>query len=381
MDNKQKEYFRLGVFTLIGIFFLIGVLIFFSKDSFFQKTVIVETYMDEPINGLEVGSALRLLGVQIGSVSEIGFLQAIYPDKRISDRNYVVIRCKVNLSTLAGNNIPVKTVKSELLESVKNGLRIRVESVGLTGQSILSANFIQNSKNSFVPTWEIEEDIVYIPSAPTILGQVESAVARVSDVITSINTETIDAMLKNASTIIENLATVTGGKDAREFFSATTALFNETANLVAIINEGVDPNQINIMVNNFSEISTSAKRITLASEKDISEIIGNTDKLLSSMNNLMKNLDVSALNKSLAELPETFRILNSAGSDVGMTIAKLHVAINKMLLLFTTESENVSLIIRNTENITENLRNLTNYLQNNPGALLRGTPPEESQID
>ena len=44
-----------------------------GAGNVFKRTVTIETYFDESVQGLDVGSAVKYRGVQIGRVTRIGF--------------------------------------------------------------------------------------------------------------------------------------------------------------------------------------------------------------------------------------------------------------------------------------------------------------------
>ncbi len=52
---------------------VVGALVI-GGGSLFQKPIVVETVFDESVQGLDVGSPVKLRGVKIGTVSYIGLV-------------------------------------------------------------------------------------------------------------------------------------------------------------------------------------------------------------------------------------------------------------------------------------------------------------------
>lgn len=70
MDDT-RPLFRVGLLVLLGIGLLVVLTFLLGARRWFQPSVEVETYFNESVNGLEVGSPVKFRGVQIGEVSEV----------------------------------------------------------------------------------------------------------------------------------------------------------------------------------------------------------------------------------------------------------------------------------------------------------------------
>ena len=77
--SRPINYFKLGLFILIGFFFLASTVIILGAGKLFTRTITLETYINESINGLEVGSTVKYRGVKIGAVKRIGFVLPAAP--------------------------------------------------------------------------------------------------------------------------------------------------------------------------------------------------------------------------------------------------------------------------------------------------------------
>ena len=71
--SQKANYFKLGLFVIGAIAAGIIVLIIIGSGRWFQKRVTIETYFNESVQGLDIGSKLKYRGVAIGEVTRIGF--------------------------------------------------------------------------------------------------------------------------------------------------------------------------------------------------------------------------------------------------------------------------------------------------------------------
>ena len=65
MDSEAR-YFKLGAFVLVAVGIAVAAIVVLGAGTLFQKRFTVETYMDESIQGLDVGAPVKYRGVRIG---------------------------------------------------------------------------------------------------------------------------------------------------------------------------------------------------------------------------------------------------------------------------------------------------------------------------
>ena len=53
MKNPNAAYYRLGLFVLVGIFLAVVLTVVFSSGKLFNKTYVVETYVEGSVTGLD----------------------------------------------------------------------------------------------------------------------------------------------------------------------------------------------------------------------------------------------------------------------------------------------------------------------------------------
>ena len=148
----------------------------FGAGRFFKKTIPFETYFDQSVQGLEVGAPVKYLGVKIGEVKKISILTDEYP--AISPSNevfykfakYVVVY--FNLDPHHFRDVLRSPKLTKVLQNLvsKNGLRVRLDYMGITGVAFLG---IDNFDPKRFPPMEIQwqPQYQYIPSISNPLAR------------------------------------------------------------------------------------------------------------------------------------------------------------------------------------------------------------------
>ena len=172
--SAQARYFRIGVFimsavgmTIIGIVALNGGRWFKSSESF-------ESYFDESVQGLTVGSPIKYRGVQVGTVESIRFVGDVYADQ-ISEEalsrfgRYVIVSMS---ATDLAPHLTEKEPEQRRTSYVTAGLRVRLAQQGITGLVYVEADYLDPKEYPpLAVPWTPRT--TYIPSAPstvTVLG-------------------------------------------------------------------------------------------------------------------------------------------------------------------------------------------------------------------
>ena len=144
---EKLSYFKIGLFVIAAIVVgVIGVVVL-GAGRVFQKKALVETYIDESVQGLDVGSPVKFRGVPVGNVERITLTSAEYATKR----QYVLVRMSVSPNIF---QFPVTDPNSqELKRELDRGFRVRLAAQGLTGVAYLETDYLDPERN---PALEID---------------------------------------------------------------------------------------------------------------------------------------------------------------------------------------------------------------------------------
>ncbi len=200
-NNSNPNYFRLGVFVLAAIGVLLAVILIFGSGQIFKKSFYVETYIKQSVTGLDAGASVRFRGVKIGQVTMIGLSGDIY-ERNIpfhDRRQYVVVRMQI---------FGDKVNEDQIGEFVKNNLRARVKSMGITGVNYVEFDFVSNAADSPQLPYAWKPEYPVIPSLP---NQADEIISGIQKLIGALNDMNIDGTQKKLDALITNLNVMMAG--------------------------------------------------------------------------------------------------------------------------------------------------------------------------
>lgn len=209
--SQEARYIRVGAFVLGGIAAaIVGALLFGGGKLFGQRSVVIETVFDESVQGLEVGSPVKLNGVQLGTVKSIGFVGDAYVVEgpgALEEGRRALVRMEITNRGRSRNHPDEQAVAIRNL--VERGMRIRLTPLGITGTSFLQAEFLDTAKYppmqiSFTPRE------IYVPSAPSTINQLSSAAERL---MTRIDKLDVERLLTNFDKVLVAINDAIGQAD------------------------------------------------------------------------------------------------------------------------------------------------------------------------
>jgi ABC-type transporter Mla subunit MlaD len=167
-DKEQSRYLKIGVFVLLCTGLIVVGIIIFGSFHLFERRLYVETYFNESVQGLAIGSPVKYRGIDIGRVQAINFVSNIYnvshKDNKYARYIYVLLSLKPNFL----KDMKDVEMKGRLEHSVKDGLRIKLALLDLTGNAYVELNFTNPRQNPVLPiNWKPKH--YYVPSTQSIL--------------------------------------------------------------------------------------------------------------------------------------------------------------------------------------------------------------------
>lgn len=197
-QRRNIDYFRIGIFVLLAIVLIIVAIIVFSGMHFFAKRLYFETYFNESVEGLSVGSPVKYRGIDIGQVKDIRLVASVYPELAAT-QNAVYGRYIYVLMSINPDFIPdgaAQKISQLLTQEVQDGLRVTLTMQGLTGGAYLSLNFLPPSQRTTLKvTWT--PDNYYIPSTASTLSRLSDSVSNILNEVQTINFEKISQTSEN----------------------------------------------------------------------------------------------------------------------------------------------------------------------------------------
>lgn len=256
MTNREEtHYFRIGLFLFVGLIVLIGLILIFNSSVLFKKEVLVETYFNESVQGLIVGSPVKYRGITVGTVKEIDFVGHEYnlPENIGPASRYIYVLVSITSSFLT--DVPEQDLQRNLKHDIAAGLRVKMALQDLTGNAYLEINFMDPKQNPVLPIyWEPKN--YYIPSTTSIL-------TRFSD---------------NVQNILQGLQSVNFQKffdNAQDLMKTANQTMDVTRGTVTQINRVLTMNQSNVstMLQNLNVTAENLRQLSSSLKANPSKII------------------------------------------------------------------------------------------------------------
>ncbi len=262
-NNSNPNYFRLGIFVLAAIGALLTIVLIFGSGQIFKKSFMVETYIKQSVTGLDAGAAVRFRGVKIGQVTSIGLSGDIY-EKEVpmpERREYVVVRMQI-----FGDKIELSHLETYL----KDNLRGRVKSMGITGVNYVEFDFYASaSQYSPLPySWESEYPV--IPSMP---NQADEIISGIQKLISALNGMDVDGTQKKFDALLGNLNKLMAG-DGKD----NAGLINSIKDLnvlLARFDKVTDKDQLNILMRELVATMVSLRQTVTSVQGDTAATLEN----------------------------------------------------------------------------------------------------------
>lgn len=346
--SAQANFFKIGLFVIGATITLVFLLVMLGAGRFFQSKIVMETYFNESVQGLELGSKVKYRGVIVGEVRSIGFSYTRYQQNiPMSDRlRYVMVEATILPRLIggragAGDITSSDTAKAE----IDKGLRVRLAPQGITGTSYLEIDYVDPKTNPILPiSWEPAN--VYIPSAQSTVTQF---VAAASDIVERLRNIDLDTTLANLNRLLVNTNRRIEEVDTAELSKRTAAVLSKLeTKLDQLPMDKLGKDGAALLV----ELRQSNDRLSkILDDPAWKNLPSNADATIAQARKLIEDPNITStishMERTLARLD---RILGGSESDLSTTLANLR-------------------------QISENLRDLTENAKRYPSAVILGEPP------
>jgi len=209
------NHFKVGLFVLGGLALLLAGIAAFGLRDEFRSKVTFETYVAASIEGLSVGSPVRLEGVRVGEVSEMTFSWVEYPG---GTPPAVVIRFTVVPSVLP------PSAAGKARDGVQRGLRATVATQGITGISFLALDVVDDASRNRPLDYSWTPRYPVVPSAPSQLNQILASAQQALRQLERLDVErllaNVERTLDTANQAFEQLQRLDAGRLSRELGAA-----------------------------------------------------------------------------------------------------------------------------------------------------------------
>lgn len=318
----RAQKVRLGIFIMVSSALLLILIGFFTARRLFEKTdVYYVAYRDVSVSGLEVGSPVKYLGINVGSISDI----FIDPD----DVNRIIVRLSLKQGT-----------------PVKEDASADIVAMGITGLKTIE---VRGGSNE-APFLEEEQFIRQGTSlVEDISGQAEVIAYKVEEVLNNLldftqpeNLESISQTFNKISDLADNANQAVGM--VNQVVAENRSDLRKTIEQANAIAQNADKTSL--------ELKAAAQQFNLLMQSDtLGEILGNLRDISitlreTNLNELIENLALTAA--------QTQQMLIRLDGDIDRGSKDL--GDNLLLLKYTLE----------------NLQDVSRKINTDPSILIRG---------
>lgn len=341
--SEHKKHYRLGIFVLLSTLIGLGLLVGLGAGKWFSTNARLETYFDESVQGVDIGSKIRYRGVVVGEVSGISFTRTAYElDKPAAQRQqYVMVTARVQPDMFGGDDSAFPD-QATLDREIARGLRIKLTPQGLTGTSYLEIDFTDPAENPPLAIhWNPEN--FYIPTARSTVKQfVDGA----QDAMARLQRIDIEGMVSHLSRILA----------LTEEKIAALPLESIGHNLDRVSGELADA-----QIGQLSREATALLSEVRTSNRALQGLL--SDPAIASA-----PVDLALAAKRAREIMEN--------PQIDQAVTHLNRALGRMDRLLTSRDQEIASLVDNLNEISANLRSLTETADRHPAGLLLGAPPK-----
>lgn len=405
--SEKANYFKVGLFVIGAVAIGVAAIIVLGAGALFEKTLLMETYVNESVQGLDAGSPVKYRGVQIGKVRSIGFTFDKYEQNKPleSQRKYVLI--EVALSARVVKGISPTVVERESQQLIEQGLRVQLRQQGLTGTAYLELDHFPPDLYLPLPI-DWEPDVYYIPSAPSTILHLTEALESIARTLKSLEGVSISQMADNLDELVLTVTKAINDVQMPKVHEEVLALIAdlrqtnqsvqkivdspEVAAVIADVSAAaaatrriVESPEASAIPADVSAAAASAKRVLADSEGRVAEILTDLRETSSKLKDVSQKMDTLLAGEEvqhiLTNLSQSSENVRDASQGLPEAVAELKQALRGTSVLLSRQEHNIALILDNIAAASESLRDLAENAKEYPSGVLFGGPPPPAESE
>lgn len=241
--STSSSKFLIGLFVIIGVLIVAVIIIWVGAARILMKGSLYSVYFDESVQGLQVDSAIKYRGVEIGKVLSID----VAPDYRLIE----VI------------------MKIELEGDLQNQTIASLKAAGITGIVFIELDRIEPGELTRSPKITFKSKYPVIPSRRSDISRILADTGVIMQNIKNIDFKGVAEQLKDTSRAIENFVDGKRINNIMANLESTTASLDET---VARINKTVTSGKVDKVVNETMVILSEARQLIGQARSEINAL-------------------------------------------------------------------------------------------------------------
>ncbi len=350
----ESQKFKLGVFVIAAIILLIAAVLVFAGGQLTQRRYHAYTIFTESVQGLEVGSAVKLRGVPVGQVSRIeictpGAAPAGAPSGK--EEMKILVRLEISGSNDAAPRLNEAQWKRFITQQVARGARCQLAFAGITGMKFIQIDYYAKPGDSPPkPPDTLGVDVsgsIFIPAQPSLLA--------------GMTVDLTETLAKLANVPFDKI-----GKDTNELVVAVKRLAN---GLDALVRD----QRVDNVLSSLAETSQNLAKLT-----------GRADTELKAMRERVEQ-GVNQFTSAVSEIEKLVKDVRGQlkGGELGETLKAARdglLAAEEALKAFGRLRSDLQPTLDRLDDAVHSLDRLSKTLEADPSALLRGKRKPKSKL-
>lgn len=254
---RKSSYVKIGAFVCAAILLAVVAVVLMGSGPMRKRELLFETYVEETVQGVSEGSALKYRGIPVGSVKSISFATYDYtaedvrPDAPAEDVDRASRYARIVLAVDTTDMPDPEEFQRFVERETAKGLRAHMKSQGITGLVYVDCDYEDPGSPTLPVPWNPKHP--YIPMAPSLSKTLTDAVQGVAQEIrgfADVRANVTNLAVRIAA-LVDNANAVLGGvpalvaaasnavasadaflRAAKDDAASLPGLLSETSNLV-----------------------------------------------------------------------------------------------------------------------------------------------------
>jgi phospholipid/cholesterol/gamma-HCH transport system substrate-binding protein len=310
---RKTSKFMIGLFVTIGASIGLIAVIWLGAFKYFEKGTTYVTFFNESVQGLQVDSAVKYRGVEVGRVEKI----RVAPDSKL-----IEVVMKINL-------------RGEL----EREYVAQLKAAGITGIVFVELNRKEPGEPDLSPQITFASEYPIVASKPSDISQIVSSVQVILEDIKKIDTAGISNQIKTTLTVVEatvdNLNRVIGTVEKALAKGRVEDLLIEAKNSLGKIQHLVANTENELQGLNLAKTgahleTTTARIEKIISSGEIEKILTEAHETVAKLNQVIEGLD----RRSVAvtnDIKVTSENLKRASESLEMLVERVYASPSDLL--------------------------------------------------
>jgi phospholipid/cholesterol/gamma-HCH transport system substrate-binding protein len=310
---RKASKFMIGLFVTVGVSIGLIAIIWIGAFKYFEKGATYVTFFNESVQGLQVDSAVKYRGVEVGRVEKI----RVAPDSKLIE----------------------VVMKIDLRGELEREYVAQLKAAGITGIVFIELNRKEPGEPDLSPPITFASEYPMVASKPSDMSQIVSSVQVILEDLKKIDTAGISSQIKSTLTVVEatvdNLNRVIGTVETALAKGRLEDLLMEVKNSLSKIQHLVSNAENELQALNLAKTgahleTTTARIDKIVSSGEIERILAEAHETVAKLNQVIEGLD----RRSVAvtnDIKVTTENLKRASESLEMLIERIYASPSDLL--------------------------------------------------